>query len=217
MTTGRLHFIERPAATQATGLLVLLHGVGGNEHNLAALAAAQDPSLHVILPRAPLAFGVQQFGWFPVQFGAQGPVIDAALAESSRRCLLDFLAGQQGRLGIAPERTVIAGFSQGGIMSASVALTSPAAVAGFAVLSGRILPEIEPLIAADVGNAGLQALLLHGRADTKLPFALAEAASARLRRHGVDHELRGYDAGHELTADMAADFSRWLQGVLPER
>lgn len=214
MNTGALSHVERPAEGVARGLLVLLHGVGANERSLADLALRQDPRLHVLLARAPLAFGPDMYGWFQVRFTPDGPVIQPEQAEASRRLLIDFIAAQQARLGIAPERTVVAGFSQGGIMSASVGLTSPASVAGFAILSGRILPEIEPRVPADVGAHGLRALVLHGRHDGKLPYALAERSAERLTHFGVNHELRGYPAEHELTPAMAEDFAAWLGRTL---
>lgn len=78
--------------------MVLLHGVGSNEQSLLPLASAIDPRLHVLLPRGPVVFGPQAFGWFTVRFDAQGPVIDPAQAETSRLLLADWLAGQQQRL-----------------------------------------------------------------------------------------------------------------------
>ncbi|MET0290369.1 MAG: phospholipase, partial [Pseudoxanthomonas sp.] len=83
----------------------------------------------------------------------------------------------QQRLGIAPAKTLVAGFSQGGIMSASVALTSPGSVAGFGILSGRILPEFEPRIPQDIAMHDLHALILHGRHDSKLGCFLPNARS----------------------------------------
>ncbi len=56
-------------------------------------------------------------------------------------------------------RTVVAGFSQGGIMSASVALTRPEAVGGFGILAGRILPELEPAIADPAALRHLRAFI----------------------------------------------------------
>ncbi|WMJ67675.1 phospholipase [Stenotrophomonas sp. 24(2023)] len=206
--------LERPAQGTAQGLVVLLHGVGSNEQSLAGFAATLDPRLHVLLPRAPLVFGPQAFGWFSVRFGAQGPVIDPAQAEAARLQVRDWLAAQQARLGVGPARTVLAGFSQGGIISASVALTAPAQVKSFAVLCGRILPEITPHIPADIGTQGLQGLLVHGRQDEKLPFALAEAAAGRLRALGVAHELRAYPAPHTLSAAMQDDTRRWISARL---
>ncbi|WP_164270659.1 alpha/beta fold hydrolase [Stenotrophomonas sp. B1-1] len=206
--------LERPAQGRAQGLVVLLHGVGSNEQSLAALASTLDPRLHVLLPRAPLVFGPQAFGWFTVCFGAQGPVIDPAQAEASRVLLRDWLAVQQQRLGLDARQTVLAGFSQGGIMSASVALTAPERVKSFAILCGRILPEIAPLIPADVAGAGLDGLVVHGRQDDKLPFALAEAASQRLQGLGVAHRLRDYPVGHTLSADMQQVTRDWIAARL---
>lgn len=214
MSSAPLTFVERPADGAARGLLLLLHGVGASEQSLAAVAMEQNPALHVILPRGPLAFAAGAFGWFQVQFGPHGPVIDPRQAEASRRLLIGFVAGQQQRLGLAPARTAIAGFSQGGIMSASVGLTSPGSVAGLAILSGRILPEIEPLVPADAGVHGLQALVMHGRRDGKLPFPLAERSAERLRHFGVAHELRAYDEEHALNPQMRADFRDWVERLL---
>lgn len=210
-----LHFIERPSLAQPHGLLLLLHGVGANPHGLEGVAREQDPGLHVVLPAGPLSLGPGAHGWFQVQFTPQGPVIRPEQAEASRLQLIRFVEEQQRRLGIDPEQTVIAGFSQGGIMSASVGLTAPERVAGFAILSGRILPEIEPLIPADIGKRLRSALVLHGHHDSKLPFSLAERAQERLRHHRVPHVLKGYAADHELSPAMRAGFRQWLEQTLP--
>ncbi|MEE7546992.1 phospholipase, partial [Xanthomonas sp. Kuri4-1] len=45
-------------------------------------------------------------------------------------------------------------------------------------------------------------------------FALAERSAERLRRHGVAHELRAYDADHGLAPAMRADFRTWVGQVL---
>ncbi|MBY4696212.1 phospholipase [Burkholderia latens] len=208
-----LQYLMRPAAGRAASRLLLLHGVGGNETNLLNLAGTLDPRIEIAFVRGPLTFGPNQYAWFPVRFGANGPEIDAARAEASRVqliTLLRTLGGQDTGKGAPAIPTVIAGFSQGGIMSASVGLTSPADVAAFAVLCGRILPEIDPLIAPRDALSALHALVMHGRFDDKLPVAWAETADAKLTALGVAHDTRLYDAGHELTAQMAREFGRWV-------
>lgn len=209
-----LHAVVRPAAGPAHGLVVLLHGVGSNERSLQALAQGLDKRLQVVMPRAPLAFGPDAFGWFTVQFGAQGPVIDPAQAETSRLLLIDYVRALQAQHGVDAAHTLVAGFSQGGIMSASVALTAPQVARRFAILSGRILPEIAPYIPADIATRGVRGLILHGEQDSKLPFALATAAAARLQALGVEHALHGYPADHTLTAAMQADFNAWTTRAL---
>lgn len=210
-----LYFIERPAVGKARGLLVLLHGVGANETSLWPLTQDVPADLHVVLARAPLSMGPGMHAWFPVRFTQQGPQIDPVQADASRRVLIEFIAEQQARLDIAPERTLVAGFSQGGIMSASVALSSPASVTGFGVLSGRLLPEVEVDIPADIATHNLHGLILHGLRDSKLGYFFAERAQQRLQHFGVPHTLKSYDADHELTPAMRADFVAWLEQRLP--
>lgn len=199
-----------PVPEQPRRLLVLLHGVGGHESQLAALGARVDDDTLVVLPRAPRSVGGDMFGWFRVAFTAEGPDIVPEEAEESRLRLIEFVHQLQQRHGIPPSHTVIAGFSQGGILGASVALSAPQAVAGFGLLCGRILPELEPVLAPRDRLATLDALIVHGRTDNKLPLAWAERADAWLQRLGVPHALRLHDAGHELTAAMQADFLDWF-------
>ncbi|AOK55971.1 phospholipase [Burkholderia stagnalis] len=200
----------RPATPRPIARLLLLHGVGGNETNLLNVADAIDPRIEIAFVRGPLTFGPGQHAWFPVRFGPRGPEIDAQQAEASRAKLLAMVRAFHSHDGAAALPTVIAGFSQGGIMSASVGLTSPADVAAFAVLCGRILPEIDPLIAPRDALRSLHALIVHGRLDDKLPVSWAETADAKLAALGVAHDTRLYPAGHALTDDMIGDFSRWL-------
>ncbi|NTX42169.1 phospholipase [Burkholderia cepacia] len=206
-----LQYRLRPAAGRPVARLLLLHGVGGNETNLLNLAGIIDSRIEIAFLRAPLTFGPGQHAWFPVRFGPSGPEIDAARADESRIQLITLLRAFRARDGAdSALPTVIAGFSQGGIMSAGVGLTSPDDVAAFAVLCGRILPEIDPLIAPRDALRPLHALIVHGRFDDKLPVAWADTADAKLTSLGVAHDTRLYEAGHELTAEMAGDFGRWV-------
>lgn len=188
--------------------VLLLHGVGGNEDNLASLARHLPASVEVLLLRAPLPLGAQGFAWFQVSFTANGPVIRAEQAEDSRLRLLRLLDA------LPPLPTVIAGFSQGGILSASVGLSAPEKVAGFGLLSGRILPELESHIAPVEALRSLSAFVGHGRRDDKLPAKWAELAEAWLQRLGVSHQTRFYEMGHEIIGEEVADFIQWLRPTL---
>jgi phospholipase/carboxylesterase len=206
--------LREPQPARPRALLVLLHGVGGNEANLAGLAGAAPADTLVVQPRGRLTLGQGQYAWFRVAFTAQGPSIVAEEAEASRLVLTQFVSQLQAAHGIAPDRTVIAGFSQGGILSASVALAAPERVRGFAVLAGRILPELEPMIASRERLSRLRGWIAHARQDSKLPLAWAERGEAWLDALGVAHDLRLYDGDHGLSAAMAADFAHWSQSLL---
>ena len=199
-----------PVPETPRALLVLLHGVGGVETQLATLGARVRRDTLVALPRGPRSIADERFGWFRVGFTDAGPEIVEEEAEESRLKLLEFISQLQHRHDIAPRHTTVAGFSQGGILAASAALTSPESVAAFAVLCGRILPEIEPRLGPRDALSRLRALLVHGRDDDTLPVDWAHRADAWLERLGVPHVLRLHGAGHEFTPAMADDFLGWL-------
>ena len=207
----------QPLPAKPTSLLVLLHGVGGNESNLATLGAEAGSDTLVVLPRGPIALGPEAFGWFRVAFTGNGPQIVASEADVSRRILIDFIEQLQQTHGIDAAHTVVAGFSQGGILSASVALTAPERVAAFAVLAGRILPELEPQLADAQRLSTLRGFIAHGTRDDKLPVSWAQRSDDWLTHLGVAHETKLYPTGHELGTAMRADFLAWLAQGDPRR
>jgi phospholipase/carboxylesterase len=196
--------------------LILLHGVGANEAGFIELARQLDPRLVVVLARGPLEFGPMQFGWFQVSFTQTGPAINAAQAESSRQKLVDFIEHLPQAHDIDPGRIWIAGFSQGGIMSASVGLTAPDKVAGFGILSGRILPEVLPAVRRGSALAKVRAFVSHGVQDQKLGIHFARNAKEVLNEFGVPLQYHEYEAGHELNMAMLEDFKQWLGGRLDQ-
>ena len=212
-TSGLSYRLRQPQPAQPQKCLVLLHGVGGNEGNLLDLADGVDAHTLVVFARGPLQLGSAQFAWFRVAFTPTGPRIEAAEAERSRLALLQLVAALQAQRAVPAASTVIAGFSQGGILSASVALSAPEQVAGFAVLSGRILPELEPRLASAARLSRLKGFIGHGTQDSKLPVDWAHRSDALLTALGLDHQLRLYPIDHGISAGMQADFLAWLATV----
>jgi phospholipase/carboxylesterase len=202
----------RPAQAESTKApcLLLLHGVGSNEAGFIEMARQMDPRLVVILLRGPLVLAPGRFAWFQVSFTPSGPAINAAQAERSRATLLDFIGQLPASHGVDPERIWIAGFSQGGIMSASVALTAPSRVAGFGVLSGRILPEVLPQVEHGPALQQVKAFVSHGVHDETLGIHFAHHARQVLTGLGVPLAYSEYAAGHALDGAMISDFQRWL-------
>jgi len=211
-----LPLIYRLRVTKGEGkaLVILLHGVGSNENSLIALASALPENLNVALVRSPLTMGPGAYCYFRVNFTIAGPVIDEVAAESSRHQLIEFVERLQSRMGVSPSETIIAGFSQGGIMSAGLSLTMPSLVRGFGILCGRILPEIEPLISNDEALKTLSALVVHGTLDQTLPIAWADKSVAWLESLKVPFEHKRYEAQHELNATMIRDTVNWVQSTL---
>jgi phospholipase/carboxylesterase len=98
-------------------------------------------------------------------------------------------------------------------MAASIALTEPEKVAGIVMLSGRILPEIKPLIANE-RLQHLHVLVSHGVHDPKLPLFHAEASKTLLSQFPLALEYRTYDMGHAIRSESLSDASQWLRSML---
>jgi len=206
--------LRQPQPSAPTSLLVLLHGVGSSELSVSGLGAGIDPGTLVVLARGPLALGPEQFAWFRVAFTQDGPKIVEAEAEQARQILIGFIAKLQAHYRISAEKTVVAGFSQGGIMSASVALSQPEVLAGFGVLSGRILPELAPHIAIPARLQSLKSFVGHGDFDSKLPVVWAQRSDQWLGQLNVTGESHRYPIDHGVSAAMQADFCHWAQRIL---
>jgi phospholipase/carboxylesterase len=203
-----LFFRKACSTSSPKARLLLLHGVGSNESNLASIAASLPEGIEVLLLRGPLQIGPQGFAWYQVNFTSNGPSFDYEQAEASRQLLQRFIEA------LPPLPTVIAGFSQGGIMSSSIGVTQPERVKGFALLSGRMLREIDAQIASAERLQSTSAFIAHGQRDGVLPIDWAKEADAWLDRIGVTHETHYYDMAHEIVAEELADFSRWLTKTL---
>lgn len=206
--------INQPQPAEPKYLVVLLHGVGSSELSMKDLGECFSDDTLVVMPRGPLVLGPTQAAWFRVAFTQDGPKIIEAEAEDARQTLIRFIQQVQTEFNIAPKNSVVAGFSQGGIMSASVALSRPDLVAGFGVLSGRILPELAPHIASSENLKDLKAFIGHGEFDNVLPVIWAEKSKNLLRELNVSFVSYQYPVEHRISSEMHADFLNWANTTL---
>lgn len=212
-----LPFVHRriePLPDPANALLVLLHGVGGDELQLVDIGLSAPGATLVAMPRGQRTISGERLGWYRVGLGGDAPHIVEDEAEDARMRLVEFITGLQARHGIDASRTVLCGFSQGGALAATVALTEPACVGAFAMLSGRLLPEYEGREASRVQLARLRALAIHTIHDEVLPVGTAREDAARLRALGIDTDLRLHDGGHCILPAAIEDAAAWLHDVL---
>lgn len=207
-----LHYLVRQPKikTNKPPLIILLHGVGSNEQNMFSFADALPDKYKVVSVRGPLTLGNRSYAWFQVQFGAKGPVINEEQAENARKEIIRFIGDLNTVEEFDLNQVYLMGFSQGGIMSYSVALTEPEKVKGIAVMSGRLLPEVKPLIAEEKRLEKLKIFISHGRQDAVLHFPFATDALSFLQTKGIQPEFHQYDEGHTINKQMFDDINLWL-------
>ncbi len=216
-TLSLTHVMRPPRIAPKDGekppLLLLLHGVGSHERDLFGLADALDGRFFVVSARAPLPHG-GGFGWYPVDFTANGPVADETRAKTSRALLQTFIGEVTAAYGLDANRVYLTGFSQGAIMSLYLALHSPETVAGVVAMSGRLIEATLIERAEDARLAGLPILAVHGTDDRVLTIAEGRRIQTELSRLPVDLTYHEYDMAHEVSRESLAAVTSFLTARL---
>lgn len=206
------HLIRQPKIKTAKApLLILLHGIGSNEEDLFSLAEQLPPQFLVVSARAPLILSPGSYAWFHMDLSTGKRVINEQEAEQSRQLIIKFIDELKAAYSVDVNKIYLCGFSQGGIMSYSVGLTRPDLVHGIAVMSGRLLDEVKPLIAQKDKLKKLHVFVSHGVNDPVLNIPYARTAVAYLKTLGIQPAYKEYPEVHTISREMLSDLVKWLQ------
>jgi len=217
-----LETVEVEPRTAADAAVVLMHGLGADGHDFESLVPElrlpASPSVRWVFPHAPVRpvtinGGQRMRAWYDIA------AIDRRAAEDEagiRQSAADIgaLVRRERERGIAADRIVLAGFSQGGAMALFTALRWPERLAGVVALScylplGAALPD-----EAHPANAAVPVFMAHGTFDPIVPAALGEGSRDLLRSRGYDVDWRTYPMPHSVCAPEVDDLRGWLLGVL---
>jgi phospholipase/carboxylesterase len=203
----------RPAAGEPRGAIVLLHGRGTDEHDLAPLLDALDPerALVGVTPRAPLRRPPGGNHWYAVrQIGFPDP----DTFRPTYQLLSDWLDSLPEALGVPWERTLLGGFSQGAVMSYALGLgagrTAPAAILA---LSG-FMPTVVGFTLDLDHREGYPVAIGHGMLDPVIDVSFGRAARDRLLAAGADVSYRETPMGHSVDPAFLADLRPWVRRVV---
>lgn len=207
----------------ATATVVLLHGLGADGWDFVPIVGELRLTMPVrfIFPHAPerpvtVNAGYVMRAWYDIRsFTPEGRADAVGLAESVQR-VNRYLEAEVER-GIAPERTVLAGFSQGGAVALSAGLRFPRQLAGLLALS-TYLPFPARLGAErSSANAGVPILMCHGQMDPVVAIGMGLEARTALEAQGYPVEWREYPMEHEVCATEIEAIGRWLTQRLAGR
>ncbi|WP_241571937.1 alpha/beta hydrolase [Rosenbergiella nectarea] len=197
-----------PSGQAPQRLLVLLHGYGSNEQDLLPLADFVAQDYAVVSLQAPITVGPHRFAWYRNGSGAQADIYAA------RQQILTRIAQIQRQLKISPNKTLLAGFSQGAVLSWSIALNAPESIGAAAIFSGR-LPESVGTSPTQQNRPNLPKLFVgHGQRDQRIALALDEQAVALAQHRGYSLSFHRYaDLGHGINEQELTDFKQWAAGI----
>ena len=202
--------LERLAAGEPEGLLVLLHGRGADERDLFPLLDLLDPERRLlgVTPRGPLTLPPGGAHWYVVrEIGHPDP--ETFLPTYA--AVSEWLDG----LGFAPERTVIGGFSQGAVMTYALSLGSgrPRPAASIA-LSG-FMPTV-PGFELDLERPFPPIAIGHGTLDPVIGVEWGRDAKELLEGAGADVLYREYPLPHAVDPSFLDELRPWLERAIPE-
>jgi len=208
-----IHTIYEPSGAGPHPTILTLHGRGANAFDLLGLAPfICNGKFLMICPQGPLETpigpGAVGYAWYPMTMGGP-PDVGAIL--SSRKKLQEFLDECLNRYPIDAKKLVVLGFSQGGGMAYSLALSNPERFAGLAVLSSWLPKELIPELSIKETVQSLPTLVQHGLQDQLIEVRRAQDSVERLRELRVPLTYREYDMGHEITPRGLTDLSAWLE------
>jgi phospholipase/carboxylesterase len=135
--------------------------------------------------------------------------VDAIL--SSQKRLIAFLDECMRRYPIDAKKIALLGFSQGGVMSYSLALALPERFAALAVLSSWLPKELVERLQVSDDVQSLPTLVQHGTQDPLIEVTRARNSMEQLRTLRLPLTYREYEMGHEIRPRSLSDLSAWLQ------
>lgn len=205
--------VIEPVGTHRASI-IWLHGLGADGHDFAPIARELDlpESLGVrfILPHAPrrpvtINGGMVMRAWYDIAYSDIGRTPDQTGVSISRMAvrtlILDEIAS-----GIPPERIIVAGFSQGGVIAIEAISHDQDILGGAIALSCYLARSDDPPAA----SRPVPVFLAHGTQDTVVPHSLGLAARTALEKQGYTVEWHAYTTPHSVCQDEIVDIRNWL-------
>lgn len=190
--------------------LLLLHGTGGDEHDLLVLRQHLAPDAPVLSPRG----AVSEQGMARFFRRLREGVFDEDDLRLRADELAAFLTAAEQKYDVTAGSWLAVGFSNGANMASALLLRHPESLAG-AVLLAAMVPFAadEP---RDHALAGKRVLIVNGDSD---PMATPEQTSRlteQLRRRDADVELLSFSGGHTIDAGQLPHIKKFIDAGPPD-
>ena len=201
-------------ASQHHSSIIRMHGLGADGHDFEPIAAELrlpvEWGVRFVFPHAPrqpvtINGGYVMRAWYDIASSDINRIPDEQGIHASRQAVEQWIAHELDA-GIPPERIILAGFSQGGVIAMETATRNQNKVGGAIALSCyAAMPEEIP----KAENA-LPIFVGHGTQDTIVPHALGLMARNKLEQQGYDVSWREYTMPHSVCGEEIQDIRGWL-------
>jgi phospholipase/carboxylesterase len=217
-----LETVEIETGPEPRSAVIWLHGLGADGHDFEAvvpqLVRRGERALRFVLPHAPqrpvtLNGGLSMRAWYDIVGFDRKATQDEAGIRASDRALRALITRENAR-GIATERIVIAGFSQGGAMALFTGTRYPEKLAGIIGLSCYMLLGATLAIEHSAVNQTTPIFVAHGTRDPVVDVRLGEEMRRDLETAGYAVSWHSYPIPHSVSPEELTQISAWLRRVL---
>ena len=202
----------RPAAGEANGALVLLHGRGADENDLFPLLDALDPERRLVgaTPRGPLSLPPGGAHWYALG-GIGTPEAQTFFTSfvAVGEWLDEFLSSH----GLGFEQLVLGGFSQGGAMTYALGLGAGRPRPAALVVLSSFIPTVAGL-ELDLSPPLPPLAIGHGTRDNVIGVEWGRRARAQLDAVDADVLYRETPMFHQIDPYFVRDVGDWLRTIV---
>jgi predicted esterase len=200
---GFVH-VFKPAQNAGAPTMLLLHGTGGDEHDMVPLGGLA-PGAAILSPRGKvLENGMPRF----FRRISEG-VFDVDDLKFRAGELADFVAAAAAHYRFDPSRVIAMGFSNGANIASATLLQRPGVLKGAILFRGMVPFEPDPA----PSPTPVRVLISNGRMDPLVSTEETERLARLLQRAGADVEVHWQPAGHQLMPSDFAVAKTWLQSI----
>ena len=209
--------LERTSGEDPDASVIWLHGLGADGSDfydiVPMLELPKTLAVRFIFPNAPempvtVNGGYVMPAWYDLSgIGNQYPDDLQGIQRSRDQLLL--LVEKEKQKGINPERIILAGFSQGGVIALHTGLRCAQKLGGILALSTYLaLPE--SLQAEKRAPEDLEILMMHGRDDNVVPIELAKSSCKTITESGYKVTWKEYAMPHSVCPEQMKCIGSWL-------
>ena len=214
-----LECIEIGPSQWATASVIWLHGLGADGHDFEPIPPLLGlPHVRFVLPHAehrPVTINGRfvMRAWYDILSLDFSGVRESEADIRRSQAQIEALIRRENQRGIASERIVLIGFSQGGAMALHVGLRWPERLAGVVVLSAYLLMAERTRDERSPANATTPMLVCHGTQDPIVPVWLGKAAYEQIAALDPERPMHWYDypMPHAVCPEELAEIARFLR------
>lgn len=208
-----IHYLlrEPKSAVEIPSLILMLHGYGSNEQDLFSFAEELPDDAYVISLRGIRNIEQYGFSWYDLDFTNGARMVDYKQAIEAQHYINKFIKEIESKYSFDRNNINLIGFSQGAILSFSLALHAPGRYKKVLCLSGYPDPELLKDINMGADFSKLEFFFSHGKKDPVIPIEWSRQFKSICEELDLDYEYHEYDEGHGINSDNYYDMLNFLR------